>query len=141
MSNNLFADNSQGSHIDLTSTFFALNFHKLDASETDLFLSNWKTSYVHHGDDIIIESIITSHQADTVSQASINLNKNGTDQINKNAIVPSAVNNTEVTHVVSDTVANTILTEGDTIETAFTVGGAGDSVGLMIKLIIKRYVA
>ena len=111
----------------------------LDTTDSDLFKVVYGNKYIYHGSPCRVTALYTSQGVPDTggAQPSINLKKNGSTNINNAAMTPSSSADTEVSHPVNTTLANTQLVDGDYVEIDYTKGTNGDNEELFVKLVIE----
>jgi hypothetical protein len=116
-------------------------FDALDTTTTDLWEHSHDSTYIWRGDDIKVTEIhIVQGTADTGgSQPTMNVKINGTTTVNASTMTLNASDNTWSTYAVSGTEANTIITDGDSVEFDYTKGTNGDNAKVFVNLEVQRY--
>jgi hypothetical protein len=118
--------------IEPLSFFFAVG----DVTSSDLWSNKYGSKYVWRGDSIKVNEIhIVQGVADTgAAQPVMNIKINGVTVVNAAAMTLNASDGVWSTYAVSGTEANTIITDGDTIEFDYTVGTLSTSEEIFVNL-------
>ena len=118
-------------------------FDTLDTTTANLWLDNHSSKYVWRGDSINVTAIyIAQGTADTgASQPTLNIKVNGSTIINSATMSMNAGDGVWATFAVSGTLADTVITDGDTIEFDYVKGTAGTNEKLMVALKVQEYLS
>jgi hypothetical protein len=118
-------------------------FDTLDTTTSNLWEDNHGSKYVWRGDSISVKTIyIAQGTADTGgTQPTLNIKVNGVTVVNSAIMSMNASDGVWQSYTVSATEADTVITDGDTIEFDYTVGTNGDNEKVMVAAKVQEYLS